>query len=242
MNSLPGPNIQSNGVAQMDGSKANRSGGGLMGSDKDEHGCRASAGERWCPSTKSCLSVTETCPPEEKTPMGSDKDEHGCRPSAGERWCPSTNRCLSVTQPCPPAAGDKKKEPKEESKPKEEEEEGYGAIFLLPLLVASLVASVIAAAWPSSIVGMLVGVPVATGLQSLVLRYWPGDASSSDRYKAMWMSAIIVVIAGLLAWLVTMRSGAIVFGVLFVALLSAGQLTLARYFSDHLKEEEKEKK
>jgi hypothetical protein len=166
--------------------------------------------------------------------MGSDKDEHGCHPSAGEPWCPSAKSCLSVTQTCPPETPKKKKAGTPQA--------GYGNVFLLPLLGASLMASFVAAVMPSPTVAMLLGMPLAVGLQSLVLWYWPGEEETeADRAKAMWVGAILVAASGLLAWLVTMRANGVLFGVLFVALLSTGQLLLDRFFADELRANKKEK-
>lgn len=89
------------------------------GGDVDGHGCRASAGYRWCPPAGRCVSATEPCgnrpgpkpgpqpkpkpwpplPPQPTRP-GGDADSHGCRASAGYRWCPAKNKCIFATEPC----------------------------------------------------------------------------------------------------------------------------------------------
>jgi len=83
----------------------------LVGGDKDEHGCIASAGYTWCEPKQKCLreweepcgdaaaaTTTEMMP-------GSDKDEHGCIGSAGYTWCEPKQTCLREwEEPCVAAA------------------------------------------------------------------------------------------------------------------------------------------
>jgi len=80
----------------------------LVGADADEHGCRPSAGYRWCPSTSACVrpwelgvrtaeALKDKCTPAasaEEVQLGGDADSHGCRPSAGYLWCEAMASCV----------------------------------------------------------------------------------------------------------------------------------------------------
>jgi len=84
----------------------------LVGGDRDEHGCIASAGYTWCEAKQKCLrSWEEPCEvtaPAETTGAampGSDRDEHGCIASAGYTWCEAKQKCLRPwEEPCTGAA------------------------------------------------------------------------------------------------------------------------------------------
>lgn len=68
----------------------------------DEHGCRPSAGYRWCEARKSCIrprqeglrteeAVFRAC---QARLLGGDKDVHGCVSSAGFMWCNAMAKCI----------------------------------------------------------------------------------------------------------------------------------------------------
>jgi len=83
-----------------------------LGSDKDEHGCIASAGYSWCEPLQKCIRPWETnCTAEAAAKAGTDmmpgadRDGHGCIPSAGYAWCPEKEKCLRVwEEECPSLA------------------------------------------------------------------------------------------------------------------------------------------
>jgi len=85
----------------------------LMGGDADVHGCRPSAGYRWCEAKSSCIRPWEKDLYNEgafagqceeassgkalETPaviVGGDVDKQGCIPSAGYRWCDDMSSCI----------------------------------------------------------------------------------------------------------------------------------------------------
>mmetsp|Transcript_10519 Transcript_10519/g.29935 ORF Transcript_10519/g.29935 Transcript_10519/m.29935 type:complete len:233 (-) Transcript_10519:301-999(-) len=70
---------------------------GIVGNDVDAHGCKPSAGYRWCPVQNQCVGPDEPClllGPGPVVIPGGDADAHGCRASAGYQWCPSLQKCL----------------------------------------------------------------------------------------------------------------------------------------------------
>jgi len=65
----------------------------LFGSDKNSHGCIATAGYEWCETKKKCVrSWEDSC---EKL-IGSDRDSHNCISSAGYQWCSIKNKCIRL--------------------------------------------------------------------------------------------------------------------------------------------------
>mmetsp|Transcript_139012 Transcript_139012/g.337671 ORF Transcript_139012/g.337671 Transcript_139012/m.337671 type:complete len:320 (-) Transcript_139012:252-1211(-) len=77
------------------------------GGDADSHGCRPSAGYRWCHAKEACIRLWEEdmkteqdfvvrCEREKVNAVvvGGDRDEHGCIPSAGYSWCEATSECI----------------------------------------------------------------------------------------------------------------------------------------------------
>jgi len=81
------------------------------GSDRDRHGCIASAGYSWCDATSSCIrpwehglkgidAVSEHCSPvdvagaQQLATNGDDRDKHGCIASAGYLWCDAKSSCI----------------------------------------------------------------------------------------------------------------------------------------------------
>jgi len=74
----------------------------LVGNDRDEHGCIASAGYIWCQVLEACHRPWETAcaasgVSETKLQfqlLGDDRDYHGCHASAGYSWCEATQSCI----------------------------------------------------------------------------------------------------------------------------------------------------
>jgi len=72
----------------------------LLGNDRDDHGCIASAGYSWCQSLNACHRPwMTTCEPSvvglvvDDSLLGNDRDDHGCDRSAGFSWCKASNSC-----------------------------------------------------------------------------------------------------------------------------------------------------
>ena len=89
----------------------------LLGNDRDEHGCIASAGYSWCESLNQCHRPWETrCDDNGDEPeglavdiasedhfavLGNDRDEYGCNRSAGFTWCDVSKSCHRTWEtPC----------------------------------------------------------------------------------------------------------------------------------------------
>lgn len=84
----------------------------VVGNDKDEHGCIASAGYSWCEEKQKCLRVWEENCTAEVAPecvtvadcglgaascvngVCSQYDEHGCVPDGGYTWCEEKQKCI----------------------------------------------------------------------------------------------------------------------------------------------------
>jgi hypothetical protein len=81
----------------------------MPGSDRDGHGCIASAGYTWCEPMQQCIREWETnCTA--GLPMGGNitvaeppkPDSKGCMPSEGYTWCEDKHKCLRVwEEDCP---------------------------------------------------------------------------------------------------------------------------------------------
>jgi len=77
---------------------------GIVGGDKDVHGCIGSAGYSWCEAKQKCLRIwEEPCISPSPSPVivGGDKDIHGCIGSVGYTWCEEKQKCLRAwEEPC----------------------------------------------------------------------------------------------------------------------------------------------
>eukprot|EP00418_Pyrodinium_bahamense_P007017 CAMPEP_0179023364 /NCGR_PEP_ID=MMETSP0796-20121207/6890_1 /TAXON_ID=73915 /ORGANISM="Pyrodinium bahamense, Strain pbaha01" /LENGTH=269 /DNA_ID=CAMNT_0020719269 /DNA_START=70 /DNA_END=879 /DNA_ORIENTATION=+ len=117
------------GCRECSGSRAEGApASGGLGAGLDAHGCRPSAGYRWCEAGASCVrpwelglrteaAFTARCQQKATAAslLGGDRDEHGCIPSAGYSWCEAESSCIrpwehgihtagKFTEKCSPSA------------------------------------------------------------------------------------------------------------------------------------------